>query len=166
MTGRCLLSIAAILCLSGCNAADLDIPRRSPEQQRQLDHEVREAMQRIQIGAEHYAADHGTDHYPTKIDDEFKSYMPGGQEGRVPAPVGVVNVYTGINEFPRIGSIKDVRSVRSGPRFPVNRGQIFYCPLADGKGYAIYGGAGDDKALLDEKNPEQVLLFSNFEDQP
>lgn len=128
------------------------------------DFEVREAMQRIQVAAEHYAADHGTDTYPVTIDDDFKSYFPGGQEGSVPAPIGPVNVFTGVNEYPVLGKIRDVHSARFGERFPVKRGTIQYCPLNNGKGYAIIGGAHDDKAMMDIKNPGQVLVFSNYED--
>lgn len=128
------------------------------------DQDVREAMKRIQLAAEHYAADHGTDKYPISIDDEFKSYFPGGQEGSVPAPVGPVNVFTGVNEFPFLGNVKDVHSVRFGPRFSIKRGTIQYCPLNSGKGYAIIGGAHDDKPMMDILNPGQVLVFSNYED--
>ena len=140
------------------------MPGHSPAAEAQRNTEVREAMQRIQVAAEHFAADHGSDHYPTKIDDEFKSYMFGGQEGVSPAPIGEVNKYTGVGEFPEFGSFKDVHSLRCGPRFPVKRGQIIYSPLQNGKGYAIVGGAGDGKVLLDEKNPGQVLVFSNLDD--
>ena len=128
------------------------------------DREVRESMQRIQMAAEHYAADHGTDKYPVLMDDEFKSYFPGGRDGSVPAPMGPVNVFTGVNEFPSVGSMPSVQAVRSGQRFRMNRGQIKYCPLLSGKGYAIIGGASDGMVLLDEKNPGQVLVLSNLED--
>jgi hypothetical protein len=121
-------------------------------------------MQRVQLAAEHYAADHNTDQYPVSIDDDFKSYLPGGQEGSVPAPMGPVNVFTGVNQFPELGNIKDVHSVRFGQRFSIRRGTIQYCPLKNGKGYAIIGGAHDDQAMMDVLNPGQVLVFSNFED--
>ena len=128
------------------------------------DQEVREAMQRIQLAAEHYAADHDTDKYPVSINDDFKTYFPGGQEGAVPAPMGPVNVFSGLNEYPTIGEIKDLNSARYGPRFRIKRGSILYCPLNNGKGYAILGGAHDDMAMMDLLNPGQVLVLSNYED--
>jgi hypothetical protein len=165
MTGRYFLFLAPVLLgLNCCSLLELDDKRRSPEAERQLNFEVKYAMQRIQVAAEHFAADHGTDQYPLAIDDEFKSYMPGGQEGVTPAPVGPVNVFTGINQFPKLVCLKDVHSVRFGPRNAVNRGEIHYSPLANGKGYAIIGGAADGLALSDDKNPGQVLVLSNLDD--
>jgi hypothetical protein len=129
----------------------------------QRDQELRENMQRVQMAAEQYASNHGSDRYPTVLDDEFKSYFPGGVEGKRPAPVGPVNVYTGSNEFPSIGRVVSVNASRMGGRFPVSPGKIIYAPIEDGKGYAIMGGAGDGSVMMDDKHPDQVLVLSNIE---
>lgn len=127
------------------------------------ENEVRENMRRTQLAAEHYAGDHGFDRYPIQIDDDFKTYFPGGREGAVPSPIGLVNVFTGANCFPTLGKLKDLHSVRYGKRFAIQPGEVIYSPL-DGKGYLIVGGAADGKVLEDDKNPGQVLVFSNLED--
>lgn len=153
-----------ILAFSLCSCGLNDNPQLDPLIKKQKNDVLREAMQRVQIGAEHYAADHGTDKYPTQMDDEFKSYLPGGREGLLPAPLGVANVFTGANEFPKIGSYKDIHALRFGPRFDIKPGEISYSPIENGKGYIIVAGAADGKALLDDLNPGQVLVFSNFDE--
>lgn len=124
--------------------------------------QVRHNMKTAQLAAEHYAADHSGTNYPAVMDDVFKTYFPGGQDGRRPAPVGMVNPFTGENEFPIVSHVvKDPVTAQNQPRFEVPKGKIYYCILNDGKGYAIVGGAHDDKALMDKNNPEHVLVLSN-----
>lgn len=120
-------------------------------------------MQRVQMAAEHYASNHGSNSYPLAVDDDFKSYFPGGIEGKKAAPVGPVNVYTGVNEFPSTGRIVTVHASRLGGRFELAPGKILYAPVDNGQGYAIMGGAGDAKVLEDEKHPGQVLVLTNIE---
>lgn len=158
------------LCLSACTSETTGFETagsggeaRKIVQDSQRDQELRENMQRVQMAAEHYASNHGSDHYPTVLDDEFKSYFPGGVEGKRPAPVGPVNVYTGVNEFPTFVSVPSVSAIRMGGRFPIAAGKINYAPLDNGSGYAIMGGAGDGQSLMDDKRPEQVLVLSNIE---
>ena len=139
------LILVTVMVLGSCTAIvkNLDKPPLDHARIQQLDSDVRTAMQRVQWAVEHFAADHGSDVYPSKIDDDFKSYMPGGQDGTRPAPVGPVNVFSGKNEFPKLGEIKDVHAFRHGARIDCEPGQIFYCQLEGGKSYAIYGGAAD-----------------------
>jgi hypothetical protein len=118
-------------------------------------------MRAIQLAAEHYAADHGSCNYPQAIDDSFKTYMPGGVAGRTPSPVGPANPYSGINEFPSPGTIKDVHAVRFGRPFPMAAGHIEYTPLKNGESYAVVGGNHDGKSFEDPDNPGQVLVLSN-----
>jgi hypothetical protein len=125
------------------------------------DEEVRENMRSVQVAAEHYAADHHSVHYPTAIDDDFKTYFRGGVEGQTAAPVGLVNPFTSKNEFPTLGTLDNPVSARSGPRFEIKPGAIQYCPLANGRGYAVVGGAHDGKALMDIFNPGQILVLTN-----
>lgn len=153
-----LLASIAALSLSSC-----ETPPTPLEESRDV--EVRDTMRRVQVAAERYAANHGEDKYPTEINDSFKSYFPGGGDDDIhPAAFGPVNVFTGKNEFPSLGKIVDVHAARFGSRQHIEAGHILYCPLNNGKAYAILGGAHDHKALLDEKNPGQILIFSNLED--
>jgi hypothetical protein len=115
------------------------------------------------LAAEHYAADHDTINYPTQMDDVFKTYFPGGAEGRRPSPIGPVNPFNGANEFPTvIVSKQKPEEIRDGKRFEIPAGKIQYMVLQDGKGYAIVGGAHDNKAMADDNNPQQVLVLSNL----
>ncbi len=157
-----LLGLGALLCLGLCNCSLDD--ESAEDRNKQRERELRENMRRVQVAAEHYAADHGTDNYPKAIDDEFKTYFPGGSEGSVPAPFGTINVFSGANQFPSIKVVSDLHSLRHGPRIPLAPGEICYCPLDNGKAYAIIGGGSDGKALEDDKNPGEVLVFTNLED--
>jgi hypothetical protein len=151
--------ILGIACVACQMAPDAEQQRRDSE----MDKRVRENMRTAQIAAEKYAADHGSINYPATIDDDYKSYFPGGIGGKRPAPVGPVNPFTGENEFPALaGVVKDVVSTRDGKRFSLQRGKVFYTPLNGGKSYAIVGGAHDDQAMTDENEPTQVLVFSNI----
>jgi hypothetical protein len=121
-------------------------------------------MRDLQTAAEHFAANHGGDKYPTEIDDDFKSYLPGGAEdGRTPRPVGLINPFNGSNEWPTLGSVKDVLSVRNAPPPIIRPGGIEYSSLEGGAGYAIIGGGHDGKALTDYDG--KTLVFTNFTDE-
>jgi hypothetical protein len=165
--GLILLTLSLTACASdapsGFEPAGVGGESRKIVQDPQRDQELRESMQRVQLAAEHYASDHGSDGYPLTIDDQFKSYFPGGIEGKRPAPIGPVNVYTGVNEFPSLGKIVTVQASRLGGRFPMAPGKIIYAPVDNGQAYAIMGGAGDGLVLMDDKNPGQVLVLTNLE---
>lgn len=134
------------------------------EKVKEKEKQVRENMRTVQIAAEHFAADHGNINYPVAVDDMFKTYFPGGTEGHQVAPVGLINPFTSVNEFPTLGrmQVKTAEDLRHSTRFPVPRGTIQYLPLDGGHSYAIVGGAHDDQVLMDELNPGQILVFSNL----
>lgn len=139
--------------------------RQLSENDAQKESELKESMQRIQMGVEHYAADHGSDKYPTELNNEFKSYLPGGVEGSEPAAFGTINPFTGKNEFITVNtSLKDVHAARFGPRIALKPGEILYCPVNGGSGYLIVGGGIDGKAIPDDKNPGQLLVLSNIDE--
>lgn len=155
---------AAVLVLTACACGERDpLMDMEPSRIKEMDKTVRANMRAAQIGAEHYAADHGSVNYPTTIDDVYRSYFPGGTEGRIPSQVGPVNPFTSVNEFPLLGKDmgKSPEEMRHLPRFAIKRGVIEYIPLDGGRSYAIVGGAHDDKCLVDDLNPDQNLVFSN-----
>ncbi len=157
---------ALMTCLDGCHPGEKgNSSRYQDEQAVDKDGVVRQNMRAVQVAAEHFAADHGSNTYPIVLDDNFKTYLPGGIERLKPSPVGPVNPFTGFNEFPTLGNLNSVLAVRSGPRFEIQAGRIVYSPLQHGKGYAIVGGAHDGKALMDLYHPGQVLVFTNVPDQ-
>jgi hypothetical protein len=153
------LCVGAACLLSACGDAGGESSRR---QYAERDAEVGRTMRRVQVIVEWYAGHHGGNRYPAAVDDAFKSYFPGGRDDdRTPSPVGPVNPFTGINEFPAMGSLRDIEKTRNGPRFPIKRGSIQYSVLDGGKSYAIVGGAHDGLALMDENDPGHVLVYSN-----
>lgn len=128
------------------------------------DRQVWTNMRDLQTAAEHYAANHGGDYYPTDIDDSFKSYLPGGgDDNQTPRPVGLINPFTGANEWPAKGSPKDITALRNGSPPWLPPGKIEYSPIGDGKGYAIIGGGHDGRTLRDYDG--KVLVFTNFTDE-
>lgn len=157
----CLVSALLLAhLLAGCNSSGPEpyqVARLKQEEK-----QTQETMRMVQLAAERYAADHGGVNYPTKMDDIFKSYFPGGREGRFPAPVGIVNPYSGINEFPTImTNCQTLDDVRKETKTKIPRGTIQVFVLEGGKAYAVVGGDHEDKMLKDEEEPSQPLIFSN-----
>lgn len=134
------------------------------DKNKKRDKEVFENMRTTQRAAERFAADHGNVNYPVEIDDMFKTYFPGGTEGRVAAQVGMVNPFNGANEFPILGktAAANAEELRHSKRFELGRGVIEYIPLEGGHSYAIVSGAHDGKVMMDELHPDQILVFSNL----
>jgi hypothetical protein len=118
----------------------------------------------VQKAAERFAADHGNVNYPVEIDDMFKTYFPGGTEGRIAAPVGPVNPFNGANEFPVLGKARaaSAEELRHLKPFEVGAGVVEYIPMEGGHSYAIVSGAHDGKVMMDELHPDQILVFSNI----
>lgn len=158
----CLFVSSAALCLTACGTFPLTSYNGPDAEQR--DRQLWTNMRDVQTAAEHYAANHDGDKYPTTIDDAFKSYMPGGGEDNEKArPVGLVNPFNGANEWPVVGSITDVMAVRNGPVPTVRPGEIQYSPLDGGKGYAIIGGGHEGRALRDYDG--RTLVFTNWSEE-
>lgn len=158
-----LCMVVVLLLASACGDVNNPSDPFEVEKNAERDKQVRENMRTVQTAAEHYAADHGNINYPVQIDDMFKTYFPGGEEGRQVAPVGIVNPFTSVNEFPVIGKMdaKSAQDIRHTKRFAIGKGVIEYIPLEGGHGYAIVGGAHDDQVLMDDLHPDEVLVFSN-----
>jgi hypothetical protein len=160
-----LLVIAfSVLCCSSCGGDQTMPPDPfEAEKAKQNNKQVKENMRVAQKAAERFAADHGSVNYPVEVDDMFKTYFPGGTEGRLAAQVGPVNPFTSMNEFPVLGrrTVKSADELRHMPRFELPRGVVEYIPLDGGRAYAIIGGAHDNKVLMDELHPDQILVFSD-----
>jgi hypothetical protein len=95
-----LLVIAfSVLCCSSCGGDQTMPPDPfEAEKAKQNNKQVKENMRVAQKAAERFAADHGSVNYPVEVDDMFKTYFPGGTEGRLAAQVGPVNPFTSMNE--------------------------------------------------------------------
>lgn len=155
--------MAACPFLTGCGQSDWEPDGSAGRADWPVREErVRDNMRQVQLAVEHYAADHGNCNYPLAMDESFKTYLPGGIDGQRPSPVGPANPFSGLNEFPSIGStIKDVKALRFGKPLSIAVGTIEYTPLKGGSSYAIVGGSHDGKMLMDPANPDQVLVLSN-----
>ncbi len=157
--------LAVLICSAGLTACNgMLFPTYTGSDADIRDKQLWTNMRDVQTAAEHYAANHGEDNYPKAIDNAFKSYLPGGgEDGENPRPVGLVNPYFGANEFPVMGSIRDIVAVRNGTVPSLRPGEIQYSSILGGKGYAIIGGGHDGKALRDYDG--KVLVFTNFNDE-
>jgi hypothetical protein len=115
-------------------------------------------MEVVQLAAETY--DKAQGHYPTAIDDAFKSYfVGGGNDGKTPAPKGFENPFSKKDEWPEMGNITSVKEARNGRIMEIRSGSIQYSPIDGGKAYAIVGGDGDGMQLLGDNL--QCLVMSN-----
>ena len=88
--------------LSGRHGA----PAWEQQQSIQRDEQVRDNMRLVQMAAENYAADHGGDAYPLRIDDSrSEPTFAGALRDKRRLQVGAINPFTGLNQFPSVGSI-------------------------------------------------------------
>ncbi len=62
---------------------------------------------------------------------------------------GFVNPFTKKPEWPTIGYMTDVMTVRKSDPPPLPAGQIQYSHIINGEHYAILGGGADGKALTE-----------------
>lgn len=115
-------------------------------------------MRTVRQAVEDYSKAHGGS-YPTSIDDDFKSYFPGGgADGATPAKDGIENPYNCKREFPSMGSVTDPEAVRSGKEAPhIWSGQIEYSSLGGGTGYCILAGGVDGKPIKESETSVYVL---------
>lgn len=107
---------------------------------------VKGNMWAVREAAENYAKDH-TYMYPTQIDDEFKSYFPGGDPKTKKPGKAPINPFTGKEEWPQLGYIVNLEDARNILPGGLKRGILEYTPLENGKSYAIRGGSEADKAI-------------------
>ncbi len=124
---------------------------------------VRANMVTVQAAAEKYFKDH-TYMYPTMIDDDFKTYFPEGdpaskKEGKPP-----LNPFTGLGEWPILGSLTDLASARTATPTELKKGVIEYSPLESGKSYGIRAGADTGKAIHSEDAAQMGTLVLSRDD--
>ncbi len=123
------------------------------------DEAVRANMRTVQLAAESYAIEHDG-LFPKAIDNDFKSFMPGGEYSKAAAD-GPANPFTTKKEWPAVGTITDVKAARSAAPPALEMGKIEYSCIDNGKGYAIIGGGHDGKALPG-KGEDKTLVLSNL----
>lgn len=155
-----VVSLIAVIFCTGCGGGEQSF---ESAEESERDNRLRVNMRMVQVAAEHYAADHDGVRYPNTIDNDFKTYFPGGSDGNRAAFVGPVNPFSGVNEFPSLGSEADVQAIRGGGKLRLAPGEIRYTPLEAGAAYVIVGGSHDGKPLTDRHNPDQILILSNRE---
>lgn len=115
-------------------------------------------MRTVREAIDAYAKAHSGS-YPTSIDDDFKSYFPGGgEDGKTPAKEGIENPYNGKREFPNLGSVSDPEAIRTEKEVPkIWSGQIEYSPLGSGSGYCLLAGGVDGKPIRESETSVYVL---------
>ena len=123
---------------------------------------VKANMLRVQEAAENYFSDH-TYMYPPELNDDFKSYFPGGDPASHKPGSPLTNPFTGQPEWPTIGTIQDLKTARAGLPKAMPKGAIEYSPINCGKSYAIRGGGFDDKEVPHvNSNSPLVLSRDNY----
>lgn len=137
-----------ITCTSAFAAADIK------------DEAVKANMRTVQLAAESYAIEHDG-LFPKLIDNDFKSFMPGGEHLKAAAD-GPANPFTTKKEWPAVGTITDVKAAREAAPPKLEMGKIEYSCIDNGKAYAIIGGGHDGKALPGKDEKNKTLVLSNL----
>lgn len=139
-----------------------DLKNITPEEahKRMLEAQVRANMRTMQIAAESYATD-TAGLYPTYIDKQTKTYFPKGDPGKTEG-MPFVNPYANAAEWPIMGNLKDVATLRNSAPTPIAPGAIEYSVIFDSTGqptsYAIRGGDASGHSLQQNGRP---LILSN-----
>lgn len=146
-------ALTASFALSGCGGAQV----ADTYNERAKNFAVRANMVAVQNAAERYFKDH-TYMYPTAIDDDFKSYFEGGDPASKKPGKGPINPFTGLGEFPVLGTITDIAQARMALPGDLPKGTIEYSPIDNGKSYGIRGGADVGKAMRSEDAAQMGTL--------
>jgi type II secretory pathway pseudopilin PulG len=159
-----VVGMFGLLVLMGIIAA-IALPNFIGAQDKARNASVKANMRTAQIVAECYATDHNG-LYPTEINNDFKSYYPGGSNGGSSATPGnaSVNPYDAKAEWPVIGHVKDVAASRQDTSAVLSEGEVEYSPIFTGKhqptSYAIRGG-GIGGRVIGGTTPDSALVLSN-----
>lgn len=124
---------------------------------------VKVNMKTVQTAAENYFKDH-TYMYPTAIDDDFKSYFPGGDSVAKKPGTAPLNPFTGTGEWPILGTLANVEEARKATPDALVKGVIEYSPIDGGKNYGIRGGSETSKAITAEDASHMGTLVLSRDD--
>ena len=119
---------------------------------------VQANMSVVQKAAEKYFRDHSY-MYPTQINDEFKYYFPNGDPAAKKVGDPPTNPFTGLGEWPVMGTITNVEKMRMTGPVDMKKGEIQYSAINGGKSYAIVAG-GEDNKTITQKGIKMMLVVS------
>jgi hypothetical protein len=143
--------------LTGC--AQLSDTHREYAQRRAQGMILRSNMRSVQLAAMAYYNDHA--HYPLAVDDQFKSYFPGGTPGKAATKQPFLNPYTSEIQWPLLGNRMDLQSLKSTAPPDLSPGIIEYSVFDSGKHFAIMGGDITGKSVASIEEPSKPLVLSD-----
>ncbi len=152
----CMALAAFVFAVTGCGGS-MDYNERAKTIG------VKANMKVVQEAAEKYFKDH-TYMYPTAIDDDFKSYFPGGDPVAKKPGKAPLNPFNGTGEWPIIGTLTNVEEARKVAPDALAKGVIEYSPIDGGKSYGIRGGAESGKAIQGESASNLSTLVLSRDD--
>ncbi len=164
-SGFTLIELLVVVVIIGILAA-IALPNFIAAQDKAREAAVKANMRTAQIAVEMYATNAGGT-YPTQI-DEFKPYYPHGSysTGSTAMPGNPPNnPFTNTPEWPILGSISNVLTVRSSVPTTVGAaGSVEYSPIDVESGgalsYAVRGAGKNNYALVGTA-PGTTLVLSN-----
>jgi hypothetical protein len=152
-------ALVVMLAVTGCNRGN--VAETYNERAKTIG--VKANMKVVQAAAENYFKDH-TYMYPTTLDDDFKSYFPGGDSVAKKPGKPPINPFTGLGEWPVVGAMTDLAKARLDTPTDMEKGKLEYNAIDNGKNYGIRGGSEASKAITSEDAGHMGTLVYSRDD--
>lgn len=153
-----MLLIVVLTGIALCGCSQLNDTHREYAQRRAQSMILRSNMRNLQLAVMGYFNTHKK--YPLQVDDEFKSYFPGGKPGKVATREPFLNPFTGEAQWPKLGTRPNLQALKDGPPPEISPGVVEYNVFDGGLHYAIIGGDSNGKAVTSVEDSKKPLVLS------